>query len=509
MSSRVKSSRKNPHKTHKTHITLILLEAGWRHIESQKGGPNWPNIAFKHSNVFFFRCFPDWSDSKSLPWLPGYHSISNLCEPVWVFCHSESNGLIRNLVSSYIACKQWATAKGTPAKSLLAQVASLISSLNFQYSAMMTSNKYFVCSAPRFKLQLYCVMLLFAISIPGPGWWTPRRRSRRSQLLKKCLLSWKNQLQHSQPLHDDQLLLILHDQLLLLILSQSPLVDGRILSQSCFYPNENSSQPRLKTHSIFTVVQHASWSFEDWTHTLADASNTRGDDNALMHYSLLPTRFSIQQYLKPLKFLSQKTLRKWSDFVLLRMADLMGKDQVQKKLKTLRTVYSFFAGIDCQRFAWKMITGSCERLWGFRPMILFDSAVNDSVMSIFSKQWCQNNLLDSTLRLYQTIDLTYFFTSLGLNIIEGWEEEEQAGHDDRLAPTEQFLCVRRHLGHDFQQSVRKWFVGSQKNHLEENSLVRQTSERMLGLASRAKSVWAWRLGQVRTFQYEPRLKDSI
>ena len=264
-----------------------------------------------------------------------------------------------------------------------------------------------------------------------------------------------------------------------------------------------------KTHSIFTVVQHASWSFEDWTHTLADASNTRGDDDALMHYSLLPTRFSIQQYLKPLKFLSQKTLRKWSDFVLLRMADLMGKDQVQKKLKTLRTVYSFFAGIDCQRFAWKMITGSCERLWGFRPMILFDSAVNDSVMSIFSKQWCQNNLLDSTLRLYQTIDLTYFFTSLGLNIIEGWEEEEQAGHDDRLAPTEQFLCVRRHLGHDFQQSVRKWFVGSQKNHLEENSLVRQTSERMLGLASRAKSVWAWRLGQVRTFQYEPRLKDSI
>ena len=48
---------------------------------------------------FVFRCFPDWSDSKSLPWLPGYHSISKLCEPVWVFCHSESNGLIRNLVS--------------------------------------------------------------------------------------------------------------------------------------------------------------------------------------------------------------------------------------------------------------------------------------------------------------------------------------------------------------------------------------------------------------------------
>ena len=56
-SSQVESSRKNPHKTHKTHITLILLEAGWRHIESQKGGPNWPNIAFRHSNVFFSDVF--------------------------------------------------------------------------------------------------------------------------------------------------------------------------------------------------------------------------------------------------------------------------------------------------------------------------------------------------------------------------------------------------------------------------------------------------------------------
>ena len=52
-SSQVESSRKNPHKTHKTHIILILLQAGWRHIESQKGGPKWPSIAFRHSNVFF------------------------------------------------------------------------------------------------------------------------------------------------------------------------------------------------------------------------------------------------------------------------------------------------------------------------------------------------------------------------------------------------------------------------------------------------------------------------
>lgn len=62
----------------------------------------------------------------------------------------------------------------------------------------------------------------------------------------------------------------------------------------------------------------------------------------------------------------------WADHILLRLADLIGLEKVQECLRRKVRVYSFFAGMDCQRFAWSFLCAACKRLWGFEPAVTFD-----------------------------------------------------------------------------------------------------------------------------------------
>lgn len=70
------------------------------------------------------------------------------------------------------------------------------------------------------------------------------------------------------------------------------------------------------------------------------------------------------------------SVRKWPVVILQRMADLLGTELVQSRLKREITVFSFFSGIDCQKFAWKFLSAACEHLWHFKPAVSFDFSVS-------------------------------------------------------------------------------------------------------------------------------------
>ena len=62
----------------------------------------------------------------------------------------------------------------------------------------------------------------------------------------------------------------------------------------------------------------------------------------------------------------------WADHILLRLADLIGLQKVQDCLRREVRIYSLFAGMDCQRFAWAFLPAACKRLWDFYPAVTFD-----------------------------------------------------------------------------------------------------------------------------------------
>eukprot|EP00435_Cladocopium_sp_Y103_P026369 s3891_g6.t1 len=64
--------------------------------------------------------------------------------------------------------------------------------------------------------------------------------------------------------------------------------------------------------------------------------------------------------------------RQWAFMVLARLADLLGADLVQTRLKAKRPVYSLFSGMECVKHAWQFVDAACLELWGFRTGLYFD-----------------------------------------------------------------------------------------------------------------------------------------
>ena len=65
-------------------------------------------------------------------------------------------------------------------------------------------------------------------------------------------------------------------------------------------------------------------------------------------------------------------VRTWAFQILLRLAELLGIDFVQKKLKANIRVHSLFSGVDGPKHACAFIQAACVELWGFSPNIYFD-----------------------------------------------------------------------------------------------------------------------------------------
>ena len=57
------------------------------------------------------------------------------------------------------------------------------------------------------------------------------------------------------------------------------------------------------------------------------------------------------------------------------MADLLGLELVQSRLRRKIRIFSIFSGIDCQKFAWQFLSAACEQLWQFEPGVTFEFSV--------------------------------------------------------------------------------------------------------------------------------------
>lgn len=57
------------------------------------------------------------------------------------------------------------------------------------------------------------------------------------------------------------------------------------------------------------------------------------------------------------------------------MADLLGLEVVQSRLRRKIRIFSIFSGIDCQKFAWQFLSAACVQLWQFEPAVTFEFSV--------------------------------------------------------------------------------------------------------------------------------------
>lgn len=83
----------------------------------------------------------------------------------------------------------------------------------------------------------------------------------------------------------------------------------------------------------------------------------------------------MNQILTHVGLLDKELVRQWAFHVLQRFADLLGVEEVQKRLKQTRTCYSLFSGIECVRHAWNLITAASIEMWSVDPGMKFEFSV--------------------------------------------------------------------------------------------------------------------------------------